>query len=41
MSTRDADSEAGPSNLPSAPRLVVGKLFSIQMLLDKVVLISG
>ena len=41
MSTEDEDAAAGPSDLPSPPRLAVGKLFSINMLLDQVVLISG
>jgi len=31
---------AGPNNPPITPRLVVGKLFSIKMLLDQVVLTS-
>ena len=31
MSTEDEDTAAGPSDLPSPPRIVVGKLFSIKM----------
>ena len=31
MSTEDEDSAAGPSDLPSPPGIVVGKLFSIKM----------
>ena len=36
MSAEDKDTAAGTSDLPS-PRLVVGRLFSIKMLLDQVV----
>ena len=32
MSTEDQDAEAGPSNPPPPLRLVVGRLFSIKML---------
>ena len=31
MSTEDQDAEAGPSNPPPPLRLVVGKLFSIEL----------
>ena len=33
MSAENEDTAAGPSDLPSPPRLVLGSLFSIKMLL--------
>ena len=33
MSAEDEDTATGPSDLPSPPRLVVGRLFCIKMLL--------
>ena len=37
MTAEDEDTAADPSDLPSPPRLVVGRLFNIEMLLDQVV----